>query len=749
MLYTRRAMPSRFRKEARTRYRRGDKPVSQYRSVSAVSGRELTKDLRKLAAARPDKDFFVAVRLRLNGTDAWRSGGRWFNAADGSQIVVLDPTQYDMVALIDEGDEDDPEAVIANFDEVLIFSSDHVPLAGGCRPGAPAANDCLWRAVSAALNGHMPLRMHSDAELRRAVGAPPPPAMFPADPALLARVEKLLPADCALIVSGDTNFVSGGARGPGHATGEDHTRSVRIRLRGNHFELAGQPGRPVTAVARKKQSKPLRILRWDGSAPYLLAPDGTSEAITRERATSLLMRPHESPYVLIRPERLPDELAGPLGTESPGPKGGDGAAASAGSVAGLPAAQLAASRAAALAAALAAAYTFEVRRVAREVLRGATFLDFDAYRSYKDFGLDFWRYASHTIPAAAPLTSLEETAVAGALRGGLIYGERYDGPAVGFDVRSMYPWVMTGTFQLPLGEGAPMLLAEIPEIPPVGFYLASVAGIPPGLRKLWRGPRAAKGAAGAMQITRELFASAVAGGPATQAPTGWITHCDVATARKLGGRVVPAPGPCVNAIIYRSRRIKACQAFGGGDTPDRGFVPRLFAARNQRGGAPSPAVREGQKAPKRVLNILWGALGQRNLKEYRSVDASQITHELFADSRVVDTPVDWHSVHDFGDGAMVVRAQEPGTPRYVSNYARWPPFITAVARARMVDLLLPHAARVVRVHTDGWVLSCRGGSGSGCPYADLTERVGDGLGDLKIEGCGRVTVHNAMRVDWP
>ena len=390
--------------------------------------------------------------------------------------------------------------------------------------------------------------------------------------------------------------------------------------------------------------------------------------------------------------------------------------------AGLPAAQRAA--------ALAAAYTFEVRRVAREVLRGATFLDFDAYRSYKDFGLDFWRYASHTIPAAAPLTSLEETAVAGALRGGLIYGERYDGPAVGFDVRSMYPWVMTGTFQLPLGEGAPMLLAEIPEIPPVGFYLASVAGIPPELRKLWRGPRAAKGAADA------------------GAPTGWITHCDVATARKLGGRVVPAPGPCVNAIIYRSRRIKACQAFGGGDTPGRGFVPRLFAARNQRGGAPSPAVREGQKAPKRVLNILWGALGQRNLKEYRSVDASQITHELFADSRVVDTPVDWHSVHDFGDGAMVVRAQEPGTPRYVSNYARWPPFITAVARARMVDLLLPHAARVVRVHTDGWVLSCRGGSGSGCPYADLTERVGDGLGDLKIEGCGRVTVHNAMRVDW-
>jgi len=67
----------------------------------------------------------------------------------------------------------------------------------------------------------------------------------------------------------------------------------------------------------------------------------------------------------------------------------------------------------------------------------------------------------------------------------------------------------------------------------------------------------------------------------------------------------------------------------------------------------------------------------------------------------------------------------------VSPYPRWASFITAATRQKLVKTLLPVLDRLVRCHTDGFVL------------AGL-----DDLGQLHIERRGRCTFTGMRKPVW-
>ena len=685
---------------------RGNKVTQAESYGGAVSGRALTTLLRDKIAKNPDRAYFLTVRLDIEGHSSWRSVG-WTTHRDGRPIVVLDHTKYDMVAWIDEGALGD-EPMVASFDQVIICSVDMAafPVGGGCKRGGTGKNDCLWRCLATALNGRLPFELRTDQRMRLNVGAPPCGTPFPDTVELFRAVEQLLPSDCALLLKNDRGdtFVSGGKRAvPGrplrHATGEDHTRSIHVRLFNGHYSLANQPGREPTAVAATTALKPPRILDWGTreTGPRLLVPDGAAESITRARASELARNPWTAEYLMIRAK---------------------GAARDDGR------------------------FAFEERRVARAVLLAATMVDLGAYRGYKDFAMDVWRYMSRTIPNPEAMTALEEEVVASAMRGGLIAATPYEGPAVALDISSAYPSVMASTTSLPFGPGQAKTVAAVdeekPGVIPVGFYRGSVSGIPAEHLPLWRGGFAER----------------------------WITHTDLGTLAMLGGRFELAQDVRVNAMVYPTGRVKACQLFGGEDWGGKkptaedlaavaagpsGFVPRLFAAKQASAAAvaelratlatTAPADRwrieaqiAGHKAPKQVLNILWGGISQPRLISHRCEPGSTET---------TDVPGAWKRMIVGDDGVNILYTKPEEGPAYkAGGFARVAPFIPALARAKIVKMVLPHIARLRRLHTDSILLA-----GDAIPE-DLAALIGEDLGQLHIESRGHVVVHNSMRCVW-
>ena len=289
---------------------------------------------------------------------------------------------------------------------------------------------------------------------------------------------------------------------------------------------------------------------------------------------------------------------------------------------------------------------------------------------------------------------MEEQFILGAMRGGLVYGSLYEGPAVGIDVRSAYPAAMSGQLSLPLNAGEIKTLDELPEHPSVGIYRAIIR-VPEPNNKLWRAES----------------------GPA------FYTQLDIETAWLLGGTVELVQDGTANACVYTSGRVIGKQIFGE-------YFRKAYAAKVAAADHPVDGVRH---AVKLVLNVLWGALCERS-RETITVDLSS------------DTAVDIHdeiiNAGEYRDGRLWFKVRPKNSAPFKGPYPRFAPFILARVRKEMATMLLPHVDNVRRVHTDGAVLSY-----DTLP-ADLASRVGGGLGDLKLEHQVNVSVKNSIRVKW-
>jgi hypothetical protein len=273
---------------------------------------------------------------------------------------------------------------------------------------------------------------------------------------------------------------------------------------------------------------------------------------------------------------------------------------------------------------------------------------------------------------------------------------------VALDFTSFYPSIQLTKSQLPNCQPVVRTLpAVIPEgtFPKFGLYRALITITGPGA-KLWK---------------------------YSSERVGVWTSTDLQTARLLiaagGGSITLADDGQPNALLYEGAKVQCVEAFSG-------FVRDLF-----------PLKAAGKPVGKRVLNKLWSCLGQKNHKRVvlrEDDEAALVKLEGLG-------PVVAMHVESNPDGTLSEHytcEPGPGESRFKGPYPRWPTWITAAARQKLVKTLLPVLDRVVRCHTDGFVLA-----GLEIPPS-IQKLVGPELGQLHVEQRGQVTFTGMARPVW-
>jgi len=322
-------------------------------------------------------------------------------------------------------------------------------------------------------------------------------------------------------------------------------------------------------------------------------------------------------------------------------------------------------------------------------------LDLGAFGNTTQFGLELFRLRSRTIPVAPPLTELEEEWLC--LRGGVIYtaskdGVPWTGEGVQLDFTSFYPSVQLSKSQLPNCEPVVYTLpAHIAPgtYPKFGLYRALIIVEGPGA-KLWKyAPRVAV-----------------------------FTSTDLQTARLLGGTVTLADDGQPNALLYEKAKVQCGEAFGG-------FINDLY-----------PLKVAKMPVGKIAINKLWASLGQKNLQRValRPGDEAAAA-KLESLGKIV-------AFHVEGTTEHYTCLPPPGESRFKGPYPRWASFVTAAARQKLVKTLLPVIDRVVRCHTDRFLLE-----GLDVPPS-IQKLVGPDIGQLHIEHRGKCTFTGMRKPVW-
>jgi len=304
-------------------------------------------------------------------------------------------------------------------------------------------------------------------------------------------------------------------------------------------------------------------------------------------------------------------------------------------------------------------------------------------------------------------------------RGGIIHTATgrtkrpWCGRAVQLDVISFDPPIMLTETMLPNCQPVPVTLpadafASAAVHPKFGLYRATVVVAGPGA-KLWQ----------------------------SQSSSGvrYYTSTDLGTARLLmgvpggSGSITLSNDGLPNGLQYLGAHVKAREVF-------EGYVNDL-----------KPLKERGAPVGKKLLNMLWGALGQKQLKRVR-LSEETADSELPAGELIGCVPQEDGSVeYTFAPG--------PGEPRFRGPYPRWGPFITAAGRQRMVKMLLGAGVldRVVRIYTDGFILSVP--ELKGCPaniiprgLAGIWKHVGTEFGQLRLEHRGQVGFIGLRKPHW-
>jgi hypothetical protein len=130
------------------------------------------------------------------------------------------------------------------------------------------------------------------------------------------------------------------------------------------------------------------------------------------------------------------------------------------------------------------------------------------------------------------------------------------------------------------------------------------------------------------------------------------------------------------------------------------------------------------KYSKNLLNILWGALGEINKKKFYVQD-NQIdipTNQEIYSLRPSNTN---------GDDLLIKTTQTNNY--YKLGFARLTPFIISKGRQMMMKTLKDKAQHIHHIQTDGFLSDIK-----------LDFKTGDGLGDLRYEGCCNDTFINHL-----
>lgn len=136
---------------------------------------------------------------------------------------------------------------------------------------------------------------------------------------------------------------------------------------------------------------------------------------------------------------------------------------------------------------------------------------------------------------------------------------------------------------------------------------------------------------------------------------------------------------------------------------------------------------EARESPKikEILNCLWGSLCERRKYSVSTVSDNDVV-EIPEDAQVLSIiPVGKHTKVEYVKNESI----------YITPYGRIGPYVTSYARLMMSRLLYDHRQKIVKIHTDGIIITER--------IPELV--VSPQLGKFKISNEGKVEIANKTR----
>jgi len=273
-----------------------------------------------------------------------------------------------------------------------------------------------------------------------------------------------------------------------------------------------------------------------------------------------------------------------------------------------------------------------------------------------------------------PIKQIETQWIEEGRMGPLVWCQKgYEGKGYEFDFVSMYPSILADkNMMFPIKEGRSKYIEELPKELDYGYYICKI--------KKSDDPT----------INRQFRFNCF----------NCYTHIDIKLARYLGLRIIliqEKDKP--NAYIYKSSSLVSGKDLFGK------YVNTLFRIKQ-----------EGIECAKTLLNILWGALFQKD--KFKIIKKLGETIELYPGREVL-------GMGNITDDRFQI---ELGYKERVfeSDFARLVPFLLAKARYNISTVSTPIRHKIVRLHTDGFLAKKDISSKIQC-------KMGDNLGDMKLK----------------
>ena len=309
----------------------------------------------------------------------------------------------------------------------------------------------------------------------------------------------------------------------------------------------------------------------------------------------------------------------------------------------------------------------------------------------KHTSLNLFDKFSKTIVVPEQIEEIEAKWIHKSSIGAIISFREYEGEAYQYDFKSMYPFLMNSIMLMPVKRG------EFKKITTEEFYSAKFYQYGIYKCKIYKSDD---------ENTNKLFRFNF---------ENYYSHFSLNHAKILGLKIELIINDEPNFLYYSRDKCLTChEVFGK-------FIDFCYDLKEK-------------KLPfgKMILNILWGALGQKlDKKMYSGSDSPEIN---ITDAQEIN----YIKREKFNDDRVIISYYE--TQRiYYNNFARFCPFLIARGRLLMGQTFFEHKDNFIRIHTDSFLSP-----------VSLPVKCGVKMGDLVCEYSPKIIVKNNAKPegDW-
>ena len=317
--------------------------------------------------------------------------------------------------------------------------------------------------------------------------------------------------------------------------------------------------------------------------------------------------------------------------------------------------------------------------------------------SIKDTALNLFDRFSKFILNPPKLEQDEALWISECNSGALMYAEKYEGEAYKYDVKSMYPYLLSSPLKFPIERGEFNTIStdyfNSMEYFQLGIYRVKIEkSEDENINKLFRFNKYNK-----------------------------YTHTSLEHAKSLYLKMTLIQDKTANFLYYSpEKRIGCNEIFGD-------YVSYMYDLKEKESKLKRERKKEVLKA-KLILNSLWGALCQIN-KAYLMFQNKILN---------IDDDCDIYSIKpsEKNENHLEIITTKQNK-FYKTGFARLSPFLISQGRYQMSKIIYPHRENIKQLHTDGFVSD---------KLLDI--KTGDKMGDLVNEGkCDNCIIHHVNSVE--